>query len=264
MNLSDAALVTIGSTLVAGVAAVLARRVLPLDVRRRHHDVGIAVFLQLGVVYAVLLAFVFSGVWDGYNQAAEAINEECASLHGVAILAGTLPAPAAVPVERAIATYLRDVADAEWPAMTGRRAMSPAASEAFRILWQTIATTQAAGEQQVSTRAEMMTLLATAHQQRETRLFQINLVVPRAVWILLIVLSVILVGFVISSGVEYPGSHAALAALFAGSLTLFLVTVSLLDRPFEGVLRLQPTDFQDTLGKVVRLLSAVSGGPGPG
>jgi hypothetical protein len=50
------------------------------------------VFIQLGVVFAVLLAFVFNDVWADYQSTAEAINKECASLHGVAILSQSLPA----------------------------------------------------------------------------------------------------------------------------------------------------------------------------
>jgi hypothetical protein len=61
---------------------------------RRYHEVGYAVFLQLGVIFAVLLAFVFNNVWSDYNVAAQAIDSECPSLHGIAILSDRLPSPA--------------------------------------------------------------------------------------------------------------------------------------------------------------------------
>src|SRR5579884_994860 len=76
--------------LVSGALSWLIRTRVNLDALRRHHEVGSAVFLQLGVVYAVLLAFVFIQVWDQYNEAASAIDQECGALHGAAMLASTL------------------------------------------------------------------------------------------------------------------------------------------------------------------------------
>ena len=63
------------------------------DTFRRYHEVGYAVLLQLGVIFAVLLAFV-SNVWSDYNIASQAIDGECASLHGIAILSDRLPSRA--------------------------------------------------------------------------------------------------------------------------------------------------------------------------
>src|SRR4029077_19234369 len=49
-----------------------------LNDSEHYHEVGYAVFLQLGVIFAVLLAFVFNGVWSDYNTASRAIDSECA------------------------------------------------------------------------------------------------------------------------------------------------------------------------------------------
>lgn len=46
--------------IVAAFSTALIHRRVENDLRRLHHDVGSVVFLQLGVVFAVLLAFVFS------------------------------------------------------------------------------------------------------------------------------------------------------------------------------------------------------------
>jgi hypothetical protein len=52
----------ISTTLIAGIIAVFAtafsHRLIEFDLRRHHHDVGSVVSMQLGVVFAVLLAFV--------------------------------------------------------------------------------------------------------------------------------------------------------------------------------------------------------------
>lgn len=79
--------------LIAGLAAVFAtiliQRRIEIDLRRPHHDVGSVVFLQLGVVFAVL-AFIFSEAWGQYNEAAQSIDLEVSAMHGVGMVATTL------------------------------------------------------------------------------------------------------------------------------------------------------------------------------
>src|ERR1700684_3213732 len=106
----------------AAITTIIVQGRVEIDLRRRHHDVGSVVFLQLGVVFAVLLAFVFSEAWTEYNEAAQAIDLEVSGMHGVAMLAATLPAPAASVILSAERDYLRSVVAQEWPTMASARA----------------------------------------------------------------------------------------------------------------------------------------------
>jgi hypothetical protein len=45
--------------------------------------------MQLGVVFAVLLAFVFNEVRSEYNESAQAIVLEISAMHGAAVIAAT-------------------------------------------------------------------------------------------------------------------------------------------------------------------------------
>ena len=205
---------------------------------------------QLGVIYAVLLAFTFSDVWGQYNEAAQSINAECGSLHGLAILTDTLPPDRGQPLEQAIAGYLAAVVQQEWPAMAAERSGSPQAVRAFQALWRMVADTDTGNGQYAGTRDQMLALMATAHQKRETRLFQAGLSMPGILWVLLIALAALMVCFIGFCGIEYLASQLALTAMFAASVTLILVVVRMLDHPFEGALQLSPSDFQETLSKV--------------
>ena len=86
MSYTELGGLVLGTGLVAASICALLHRILHRDTFRRSHEVGYAVFLQLGVIFAVLLAFVFNNVWSNYNIASQAIDSECASLHGIAIL----------------------------------------------------------------------------------------------------------------------------------------------------------------------------------
>jgi len=210
------------------------------------------VFLQLGVMFAVLLAFVFSEVWAEYNTADNAISGECAALHGAAMVADTLPAPQAHAVNRAILAYVGTVLHTEWPDMEHRHA-SPAASDALRDAIHAAGTQHVTTPTDVATLSQVMTLLAQAHLYRETRLFQMNQGLPWAMWLVLTLMASGLIASVLLAGVESRTGHVVFAAGFTGCTVMVLVLVRMLDFPFEGALALANDDFVKVLGQVATL-----------
>src|SRR6516165_7243235 len=133
MSYAEALLVILFTAIAAVVATNFVRRALGLDDRRQHHEVGNAVYLQIGVVFAVLLAYVFNEVWGEYNAAAQAINGECGALHEAAMLAHDLPDGQGQRVEQAILNYAEVVINVEWPALEQRKT-SPEAVNAFAAI----------------------------------------------------------------------------------------------------------------------------------
>jgi len=255
MSYTELGGLVLGTGLVAAFTCALLHRIFHRDTFRRYHEVGYAVFLQLGVIFAVLLAFVFNNVWSDYNVAAQAINRECASLHGIAVLSDRLPEPARNAILDALHAYLTTVLDREWPDMQ-RRNESRAASAGFQSLWQTVETADTnPADSQI--RGQLLNLLAAAHQSRETRLFQMTQGVPGLVWGLLIIFACALIGCMLVFAAEASSSKAVLVGVFTSSLTLALLTVRLLDFPFESALQLPSRDFNETLEKVDHLIATV-------
>src|ERR1700752_5308449 len=133
MTFTAAVAVILVAAVASAAAAYLVWRGLDLDVRRKHHEVGNPIYLQIGVVFAVLLAFVFNEVWGEYNLAAQAINGECGALHGSAMLAHDLPDGQGRGVAQAVVDYSKAVANVEWKALE-RREVSLEAVKAFEAI----------------------------------------------------------------------------------------------------------------------------------
>ena len=242
----------LGTGLVAAFLCTLLHRIVHHDRFRRSHE-GYAVFLQFGVIFA-LLAFVFNNVWSDYNVASQAIDSECASLHGIAILSDRLPSPARDAILDDLRAYLTIVLDREWPDMQRRNA-SQAAGARFQLLWQTVETVNTdPADNQI--RRQLLSLLAAAHQSRETRLFQMKQSVPGLIWSVLITFASVLIGCMLIFAAEASVSKAVLVGVFTSSLTLALLTVHVLDFPFESALQLPSRDFNETLEKVDHLIAA--------
>jgi hypothetical protein len=249
-----AALAFVLMTAVAAVAAAyLVWRMLDLDVRRRHHEVGNPVYLQIGVVFAVLLAFVFNEVWGEYNLAAQAINGECGALHGAAMLAHDLPDGQGRGVEQAILNYSKVVMDVEWSALA-RRGVSLEATRAFQAIAEAAGHLNIARPADTTIQGQILALLAQAHAYRETRLFQAGKGLPIVIWVILSFYALVLVLFVLFAGVESKVGHILFTSMFAVSVVLVLVVVRMLDYPFEGALALSYGDFAKTVERVTALM----------
>ena len=251
MSYFQAFVIVAASALASAAASWLVGRFLTVEARRRHHDVGNPVFLQVGVMLAVLLAFVFSEVWGEYRSAALAINGECGALHGAAMIANALPDNDGQPVNRAIAAYAQTVVDTEWPMMLHRH-RSPRAAQAFDAIVRQAVNLKVTQSSESATQNQIISLLSQAHANRETRTFQLTQGMPPLMWFMLISISAMLVGFVVFAGADRP-AHMVFSAVFAGSMALVLVLVRMLDFPFEGALTLQDTDFVKMLGEVTIL-----------
>jgi hypothetical protein len=254
MSYAELGGLVLGTGLVAAFMCTLLHRFVHHDTFRRYHEVGYAVFLQLGVIFAVLLAFVFNNVWSDYNVASQAIDSECASLHGMAILSDRLPPPARGAILDDLHAYLTTVLDREWPDMQ-RRNESRVAGATFQLLWQTIGTVNMdPADHQI--RGQLLSLVAAAHQSRETRLFQMTQSVPALIWSLLLIFASALIGCMLVFAAEASTSKAVLVGVFTSCLTLALLTVHVLDFPFESALQLPSRDFNETLQKVDHLIAA--------
>ena len=254
MGYAAAAFLIVAVAALTGLGSYAVHRRVGLELRRRHHETGSAIFLQLGVIYAVLLAFVFSETWSQYTVADQAINAECAGLHASAMLAHDLDEKAGERFGRSVEAYLRAVIGTEWPLMARHRASDEARRD-IGAMMDEAARIEGTSPRVSLVRGEIMTQLATAHAQRETRLFQMDQGIPAPLWALLIAFSAVLVGFVMLAGVEYAALLALFAATFSAWIASTLVMIRMLDYPFQGALALGPGDFVKTLASVSALLA---------
>lgn len=255
MSYTAALLIILFIAIATAAATVSARRALGLDIRRQHHEVGNPVYLQIGVVFAVLLAFVFNEVWGEYNVAAQAINGECGALHGTAILAQSLPDQQGLGLERAIQNYARVVINVEWATLE-RRGANPEAISAFEAVAEAAGRLNATRPAETAVQSQILSLVAQAHAFRETRAFQATRGLPVVIWLVLSAYALVLVLFVLFAGVESLAGHLIFTVSFAVSVALVLIVVRMLDYPFEGALAIGNDDFVKTLERVSALIGA--------
>lgn len=228
-----------------------------IDLRRRHQDVGSMVFLQLGVLFAVLLAFVFSEAFTEYQEAQRAIDLECGALHGAAMLESTLPQSQARSLLTLEGAYLSAVIAKDWPEMRRHHRGSGTAVILQTELMRAVARLPVADASASPVKSQLLELYATAHAEREVRLFEAQNGLPPVLWLVLIGFGLILMAFVAFSGVESAVWLTALGLTFAVCVSTTMALVGLLNYPFDGALALKPTDFMMRLQDVTVLLQSI-------
>jgi len=256
MSYGYATLVVLLASIGSALVTYLIQRSVPVESRRRHHDVGAVVFLQLGVVFAVLLAFVIDETWDEYNQAAQAIVLEVGALHEAATIASTLPDGQGRPILQIEAAYLRSVVAQEWPAMARGRGEDAQTDRRLEALIERAAALPVAVDGEGDRKRAILSLLEAAHTHRQARIFEAGSGVPILLWIVLVLFTGVLSVFVSFASTAHKRVSVAIAACFTFCIAIILVSGRLLDYPFEGALALQPTAFLHTAAKIANLQQA--------
>jgi hypothetical protein len=257
MTYFDFGLVVVLSAVASVALSYAVHRRVHIDTRRRHQEVGTTVFLQLGVLFAVVLAFVFSEAYSEYGDAQRAIDLECAALHAAAMIESTLPPDEARALLGLESGYIRDVIGSDWPEMRKHRRGSLKAVETLTALVQQGARLPARDAAAASTKLQLLALLSEAHAEREVRLYQAGNGLPTIVWAVLIGFSVLLSVFVALSGVETYRWLTLFGVTFAVCASAILSLVALLNYPFEGAIALTPADFAERLAEIQALLQAM-------
>ena len=233
---------------VAGGGLVLVQRLMPTRRRMQHNDVAGFIYAVLGVVYAVLLGLMVIAVWDDWNAANAAVDQEASELAEVFWLAHRLPQPEGRHLQELARSYARVVVNEEWPLME-RGKVSPKAwtilDEIRNEIQRMNPTTPT---QQVLYEQGLQQVSDLADARRE-RLLDAEEGVPAILWVVLIVGGVEVVGFTYLFGLQSTTVHVLMVTSLTLIIALVLFTVAALDHPFEGDIRIGPAAFEQVLGR---------------
>ena len=232
----------IAATVLISIAGVgIIRRLIPF--RETHNSVAGAIYSVLGVLYAVLLAFVVFAVWEEYDRAQANVSLEAALISDLYRDAHIMPEPTASQLRSALETYTRLVHETEWPQL-GAGDASNEARQALRSVWQAMAAAQPVSTTQQAWYSAMIERLNDLAEVRQERLHASRTHLPTAMWVVLIFGAIVTIGFSYIFGLEPAWLHIAMVGMLSATLALILVLIAALDHPFVGITRITPDAFE--------------------
>jgi hypothetical protein len=236
--------ITVGAGLSAG-GLLCVQAVLPTNLRRAHNDVSGFILAIVGVIYAVLLAFVAVAVWQSYGDAEKLVQTE-------ANLAGDLyrdtvafPDSTAATLRNTLFVYAEVVIQDEWPGLAAGRVNDAAGWQLLDRLHTQLMQQSAAQEGTQMARADMARTLDQLYDARRGRFHAATASLPGILWWNLIAGAIILMLFTYLFGAERLGMHVTMVALLGAMIGLVLALIVLLSNPFRGQSHVSAEPFEE-------------------
>jgi hypothetical protein len=228
------ALVLIVATTAATLAAlVVVQRFIPSSLLREQNDVAGFLFSGVGVLYAVLLAFVVIAVWEQFGRAEDIVRTEVSAADALYQDVGVYPSAVAGTIRSALLRYANDTIVDEWPKMqTGLT--SDAAEQSLTRLTTLAESVVPTNQREQLIYADTLTLLHTLLEQRDERLQLNSRGIPAIMWRTMIAGGVITLSFTLFFGASNFRIHLFLSGLMAAVVAVMFVLIIELNFPFRG------------------------------
>jgi hypothetical protein len=213
---------------------LLVHRFLPHGIRSAHNDVAGFVLAIVGVIYAVLLAFIAVAVWQSFGQAEDLVETEANLVGNLYRDTSALPEPAAASLRNDLFVYAETVVQDEWPELSAGRIDESSGWQLLDRFHTTLFEIRTDNQALTLLQADMGRTLNQLYDARRGRFHVAGASLPTILWCNLIGGAVILVGFTYLFGAPNLKMHLSMVALLGAMIGLILALVLLLNKPFQG------------------------------
>ena len=232
-------LLVVVPTMLAMAGPVIARRVIGLERLATNNEVAGFKFATVGVLYAVLLAFVVIVVWEKFSDAETDVSREAGAAATLYRLVGGIEAPTQQAVRDHLTAYLTSVIQDDWKAMeTGRS--SRKTTQALNALYATALAYQPTDQRGVEIMAEILHQLDNITEARRGRLVKALGAVPGVIWLVLFGGAALTIGFTFFFGTENLRAQSMMTGVLALLIFSGLLVIVAIDRPFTGSVKVEP------------------------
>jgi hypothetical protein len=226
-------------------------RTSPAHSRKESNDFTGAVVAVIGTTYAVLLAFMLSNVWNMFQQAEINAEQEANDVVNVFRLASLLQGPAHDDVQSLARQYAQRVVAVEFPSMEQDKLTLFDPSLVPQI-WKVVGMVQPHSDAESQTVGELMTTLRSLTEHRRIRVLQSHEALPAMLWTVLIAGGVITVAAFCFFGVQNFRFHLLQVTVLTFLISLILVAIADVDRPYQGNVKVSPAGFDFALHTFAR------------
>ena len=214
--------------------------------RLAHNDVVGPNVSVIGTTYAVLIAFMLSGVWSNLQGARVNTEQEANSLVNIFRFAYHLPPESGAQLQQLARDYSNAMILEEWPAMK-HGGSSATAHRITQQLWHTLASVQPRNIAEQMVMDHALSELSSMTEHRRIRLLESRERLPGLLWAVLVVGGIVTVGSTCLFAVDNFQLHVVQVFEISFLLSLMLVAIASIDRPFQGDVHVPPDAFRYAL-----------------
>ena len=246
-------------TFLAMSGPYVVRRFVTLDRLTTNNEVAGFKFATLGVLYAVLLAFVVIVVWERFNDADQSVAAEAGAAATLYRLSGGM-GHAGDAVRAQLSHYIEVDAAHDFPEMQHGRT-SREGTDALTALYDAVLAYQPADLRQQALAAEMLHELDVLTAARRDRLVMAAGSVPNIIWLVLFVGGFLTVTFTFFFGTANVRNQALMTGALALLIHMVLDIAIAIDRPFAGPVKISPEPLTEILAHFRATQAAAGSAP---
>lgn len=228
------------------VGLLLVRRIMPVHKTKLHNDIAGPIFATLGVIYAVIVAFMVVISWQNFDETTGRLERE-ANIYADLYRDSTgISKDFNAQVGRTLTDYVRSVVDDEWPLMA-KGAESAKTHEFLHKVWDVYINFQPKGDREKIFFEESVRKLNEANELRRQRIVDSGTGINEILWFVLIACGIITIAFTFFFGTENLIAQIIMTSLLAALIALVLFTIMAFDYPFTGDISVSPKVFESIL-----------------
>jgi hypothetical protein len=233
LSIIQSLLIVFGSVAGALLFMVLLNRFWPAESRRVHNDVIGWHLGMLGTTYAVVLGFMLYAVWINYGAADSNADAEANALVNVYNLANGLPHEQRDLLKSQARSYADAVVNHEWALMMDNK--QPEESHTIgQSMWATLMAIKAPTPGEAVAQDHALYELSALTEHRRTRWLESNSRLPNVLWWVLIMGGILTISSSCTFGSTSVRVHGIQVFAFSLLISLVLVAIADIDRPFQG------------------------------
>jgi hypothetical protein len=221
--------------MIAGAMLFMAvlNRVWPQEKRQVHNELIGWQLNIIGTTYAVILGFMLYTVWTDFGSANLNVDLEASALRNVYRLAEGLPDAQRIKLQDQCHAYALAVLNDDWPAMA-KSQVPEESHEINQAMWKTLMSVKVATPSESVAEDHALSELSSLTEHRRTRLLQSEYKLPTIFWAVLLIGALLTITSASMFGSANYLLHALQVFSFTLLITLVLLAVADVNRPFRG------------------------------
>lgn len=232
---------------------ILRRRRIHWETFKENHEVGGFLFNALGLIYAVLVAFVVYATWSDYEDINTVCDKEANVIQNLYFDCEGLPKESQAEIKKDLIEYLEMIVNDDWP-LLAKGKTNPESRAKLVEIWRNFNNMEDLGtEKQKIYFGESLNKLNDITELRRLRILGAQSHIPVIIWTVILIGALTSMGFSLFFGTRSFGIQATMTSLFAMTNAIVILMILALDHPFTGEIKIST----DAYEQVVKLLKNI-------
>lgn len=213
----------------------------------KHNDVAGFIYAVIGVIYAVLLAFVVIVEWEIFRETEAKVEEEVSAMAAIFRDSRVFSdVEKRALIQRELMNYATTVVEEEWPMLEKEKSSKKALDQLHRI-FRYVADIQPGNDYEKIWYQELIKKINDFSNARNERILCSTESIPDFMWWVMILGGMITIGFSFLFGTGNLMPHVLMVVSLSSVITLVMLMIYALDHPFSGIITVEPEAFVEQM-----------------